>query len=676
MKLAIIDRETETNLPPAAAFRIGNASKMFAILADKIYSDKIGAVVREIPCNALDASWQTDRPFLVAAPNDIDPAFSVRDFGPGLSDEDVVGLYTTFFDSSKTGSNDQIGGFGLGSKSPFAYTDAFTVAAYQNGEKRVYAAFRGDDSIPQIVLASREPTSEEDGLEVKVPVKTGDRLEFVHKAQQVLKWFPPGSYQTLGFTVKPVTSSVRAPTWLLRPQQDEPYHEVLMGPVAYRLDWHACGVEPLPRGVVPIFQIGELDLPPSREAISYDPITIRRLVERHTAIVLEIGPQLLDKAEAMGPLERLRYKSELQSAGMEPVFRAYHQAAGHYDEDKLARELSGNRFNYQPKWGTLFLAEHEHIRIASVGKEYVYKRKRGSYAHYNSYSGVLTKPGITTPAEFDRTTFVFHDLTEERAPKVKERMASLTYLRTWLIEPSVEVPTIEALRRLFSDGDPAKFIPLSSIPVAQSTRRASTAGELQLRHYDPRYCNFSISTGSVPDCGIYMPMSNAEPDLPSILARLAEQIGSSDIWGLSKKAQAELLDDNWERVDDYVRRRAAELLPDHLSEVHTTRLWEKVTNDRLFNFVRFRTDAKFLPELFFAVRQFGEPTKTAKWLIAVADQGLITLPKVEDEYDIVRLLKKEHRRNKSLDLILQISSHHIVLSTTGEHDEILERFVK
>ncbi|MGH6957867.1 MAG: hypothetical protein ACREEW_14470, partial [Caulobacteraceae bacterium] len=122
MKLALIDREIETNLPTSTAFRIGNAAKMFSLLADKIYSDKPLAVVREITCNALDVHKLTGqtRPFLVATPTDLDPSFSVRDFGTGLTHDEMVGLYTTFFDSTKQDTNDQVGGFGLGSKSPFA----------------------------------------------------------------------------------------------------------------------------------------------------------------------------------------------------------------------------------------------------------------------------------------------------------------------------------------------------------------------------------------------------------------------------------------------------------------------------------------------------------------------------------------------------------------------------
>lgn len=89
-------------------------------------------MIRELSCNAKDAhvdAGKGDVPFEIHLPNDLEPWFAVTDFGIGLSHEDVTGLYRTYFDSTKTKSNDVTGQFGIGSKSPFAYVDQFTVEA-------------------------------------------------------------------------------------------------------------------------------------------------------------------------------------------------------------------------------------------------------------------------------------------------------------------------------------------------------------------------------------------------------------------------------------------------------------------------------------------------------------------------------------------------------------------
>lgn len=56
MKLA--DRTVETHssgITSSSGFNIAQTSKMFKILSDSLYSDKIMAVIREISTNAQDA---------------------------------------------------------------------------------------------------------------------------------------------------------------------------------------------------------------------------------------------------------------------------------------------------------------------------------------------------------------------------------------------------------------------------------------------------------------------------------------------------------------------------------------------------------------------------------------------------------------------------------------------
>mgnify|MGYP000694507503 CR=1 FL=1 len=117
------------------SFTIEANGKAFRTLIDGLYSNKIQAVCRELSSNAQDShidAGQT-RPFEVSIPTSLDPVFRVRDFGTSLSHEDVMFLYTRIFKSTKETTNDQTGALGLGSKSPFAYTDTFSVVAYLNG---------------------------------------------------------------------------------------------------------------------------------------------------------------------------------------------------------------------------------------------------------------------------------------------------------------------------------------------------------------------------------------------------------------------------------------------------------------------------------------------------------------------------------------------------------------
>jgi hypothetical protein len=167
-------------------FKIAANAKLFSILSDGVYVQKIDAVIRELCCNAYDAHIEArqERKFIVKLPSDLDPEFKVRDFGFGLSHEDMS-MYTTYGESTKSSSNAYIGAFGIGAKSPFAYTNTFNVTSYQNGKGRAYSMFV-EDGAPQMTLLGEFKTDEPSGLEVFFPVRLSDVREFQDKAVRVL----------------------------------------------------------------------------------------------------------------------------------------------------------------------------------------------------------------------------------------------------------------------------------------------------------------------------------------------------------------------------------------------------------------------------------------------------------------------------------------------------------
>ena len=175
----------------AGAFKIATSPKAFQILSANLYSDRVQAIVRELLCNALDAhkvASATDTPVEVKLPTRISPQFIVYDYGTGLSHAAVMELYTTYFASDKTNTNELTGGLGLGSKSPFAYTDQFTVSSRYDGQRRTYQAYISVDGTPEIVLANTTETDEPNGLEVSVPVKPDDIRQFHTALQRFLQF--------------------------------------------------------------------------------------------------------------------------------------------------------------------------------------------------------------------------------------------------------------------------------------------------------------------------------------------------------------------------------------------------------------------------------------------------------------------------------------------------------
>jgi hypothetical protein len=192
MKLA--DRTVEVHsagISSANQFTIAQTSKMFKILSDSLYSDKVMAAIRELSTNAYDShiSAGNKNPFKVTLPTAANPTFMVRDYGTGLSQHNMEDLYTTYGASNKNDSNDFVGCLGLGSKSPFAYTKSFTTASYYNGKKHTYIAAIDESGVPTLNLFNTSDTSEPNGLEISFAVKQHDFQEFSDKAKRIFHYF-------------------------------------------------------------------------------------------------------------------------------------------------------------------------------------------------------------------------------------------------------------------------------------------------------------------------------------------------------------------------------------------------------------------------------------------------------------------------------------------------------
>jgi DNA topoisomerase VI subunit B len=175
-------------------FGIAASAKAFEILSSGLYSDKVKSVIRELSCNALDSHVMVgkgDVPFEVHLPSFVEPYFKITDFGLGINEEDIYEVYTVYFASTKTQSNDQIGCLGLGSKSFFAYLNKgnAVVESTFNGEIKTYSAFIDEQGEPSIVLMNVEKTDNPNGLSVQFPVKTCDIDNFRNKAAEVYKYF-------------------------------------------------------------------------------------------------------------------------------------------------------------------------------------------------------------------------------------------------------------------------------------------------------------------------------------------------------------------------------------------------------------------------------------------------------------------------------------------------------
>lgn len=277
-----------SNVGQIGEFRIRNSAKAFGILSSGLYANKIRAIVRELSCNAVDshvAAGKPDLPFDVHLPNALEPWFSIRDYGTGLSHDQVTNIYTTYFESTKTDSNDFIGALGLGSKSPFSYTDNFTVTAIKGGRKGIYTAFINEHGVPSIALMLESDTDEPNGVEVKFSVNDRwDFEKFVSEAKNVYKFFKlrpvihgckSFEFPEIKYIDKDIIKGVHT--------TDRSQSVAIMGNIAYPIEVPNAEANlgelrrMLDCGLLMEFDIGELDFQASREGLSYVPSTIQAI---------------------------------------------------------------------------------------------------------------------------------------------------------------------------------------------------------------------------------------------------------------------------------------------------------------------------------------------------------------------------------------------------------------
>ena len=183
MKLDVADRivATSHDFPTVNCTIDPEDMRYISSLLRNNYSNTILATIREPYANAVDANKENGlSPELieVKSPTSLDQTFSIRDFGPGLSRDQIFNLYSKFGKSTKRDSNTKLGAFGIGKFAPLSYKDSFTVTSYYNGVKSIYSLYISEENDTKIDEVFSEPTSEANGICISVGVAKNDLTKF------------------------------------------------------------------------------------------------------------------------------------------------------------------------------------------------------------------------------------------------------------------------------------------------------------------------------------------------------------------------------------------------------------------------------------------------------------------------------------------------------------------
>lgn len=175
------------------SFGVSDDPMLMSMLSTGFYQRPLRTMIQEVMFNAWDAHRMGNcqhRPIDIYLNETT--GLIIRDYGPGIdpgeNDDNMHEIYCMYGGSTKRKMKNQTGGFGLGSKSPFAYTESFTVTSHFGGTKNMYLISRVSESNggkPGMTSLVRVPTTET-GLLVTVPLKKGDLLRAYEFVKDVL----------------------------------------------------------------------------------------------------------------------------------------------------------------------------------------------------------------------------------------------------------------------------------------------------------------------------------------------------------------------------------------------------------------------------------------------------------------------------------------------------------
>ena len=291
------------------------------LLRNQIYSNKILAVVREYTVNAVDAHKEIGKPNLpicVNLPTRFNPHFTVRDYGNGLSHDDICNIYVRYCKSTKRQSNAFTGQLGIGCKSGFAYGDSFTVTSFHKGIKTTYVAQIDETSQGKIIKMDETESKEKSGIEIKIAVADEDIHSFQQEALKLFKYFEVKPKVTgHDGKIEEFKKILEGDDWYLVERENSyGYHArssnraiAIMGNIGYPIDTDAIkGINEhqtsiLEHGELHIeFGIGELSVAPSREALEYTRKTQATIKDKAKSVIKALQRVASEKLKNSGDL--------------------------------------------------------------------------------------------------------------------------------------------------------------------------------------------------------------------------------------------------------------------------------------------------------------------------------------------------------------------------------------
>lgn len=456
-------------------FDPNDSGYMAKLLRDSIYTKKILAAIREPSSNAMDAHVEAgiqDRPIHVKLPTMVEPTFSCRDFGNGISFENMTSIYRTFGKSTKRNtdfkSQNQAGCFGIGRFAPLSIegNDSFTVRTFQNGKVGVYEVRIANDNNNTILEIGQFDTEEPNGLEISYSIDKAIVSIFNNTAKECFKYFSvhPTIVNELDYSPDKINSEINGTfdngaEYYITKDQSRSSLFVIMANIKYDFDKEEYlsqienflskedfeKIDKLLRNFSIHLKVnaGEVSFPPSRETITFDKKTFKNITEYLLSVantIIHFYQEKIDNAKTLK--EALDFANTIFFINRKVLERS--------------------------KFNNVSLETFDKFRLSSC-KHYYYKWSRSKNVLKNRVAGFVNL--------YKDDYKLFLKDNKYAVQRIKEFTSGNTSIDAFLLE---DLREFENLCELVGGEDKLgiKVIRLSSLPVPERsyTRNQSSSG--------------------------------------------------------------------------------------------------------------------------------------------------------------------------------------------------------
>lgn len=564
-------------------FSIQDQGMIFDILRNKMYSNPILAICREISCNARDAHREVgtpDVPVEIYLPNNLEPYFKIKDFGPGISPDRMSNIFIKYTASTKRSDNTQTGGFGLGAKTPFSYSDSFSIVTNFDGTQYNYSCNIDETKVGKLSLFSQSPTTEKNGTEIIIPVKPKNFQEFITWTEQACRhWVVKPIIRGGAIKWQENAKILEGDKWAITQTSDYlRMAKMVIDGIEYPLELDTLRkyadsklIDAARGNFIMYFDIGELSLSASRESIYLDEKTQNVIRGRLSGIQNEIKKRVSEKIESFDNL----YKANLY----------YHK--------ELVQGFNNISFLGTLSWRGIAL-QSNYLQVNCP----VYSFTRGKFSRKHGTDPNKLSRSHGTHISFDSNTKIYvNDLSlKEPTPRhVKKAFDDDATLQTvMVICPSASVTLDDLNKTIHLDQMDPQL--LSSITKASRSYTASSS-RLLIFKFDAAASSFrQVSYSSLEEdtsekilCSLSKQASyssvSREPVLKSkktlnvsSVRALALAFPAISFYGLDVETPPDRLDDLNDEFPDFLN------LDDFIQE--------KIIDDKTTNFVEIKFASK------------------------------------------------------------------------------------